>query len=214
MAKTDDMIERLVGELKPVPATALQRLLVCAMLPGLVLSAAFIFFLHGPRPDLTAAMATPAFWVKSVYPLILALVGISGLMVVARPGGLPRGTCIGWLAIYLALVTSGLWQLGTASDARYPLLIFGRSWWICPIIIMASALPVFVANFWFLRRAAPTHIRLAGFVAGLTAGAVGAWTYSWGCMETGLPFVAIWYTLGIVLCGVAGALCARPLLRW
>lgn len=174
----------------------------------------FIFSLHGPRPDLVSAMATFAFWVKSFYPLILALIGISGLIVVARPGGLPRRTCFLWLAIYLVLVGLGLWQLGAASAAEYPQLIFGFSWWICPFLIMGSALPVFVANFLFLRRAAPTNIRLAGFVAGLTAGAVGAWTYSWGCIESGLPFVALWYTFGIAFCGLAGALLARRFLSW
>jgi hypothetical protein len=214
VAKTDDMIDELVSDLRPVRATALRRLLGAAMFPGLVLSALFIVFLHGPRPDLAAAAATPAFWVKSVYPLILSFVGISALMAVSRPGGLPRRACLGWAAIYLVLAALGLWQLHAAPAAQYPNLIFGISSWICPFIIVASALPVFIANFWFLRHAAPTHIPLAGFIAGITAGAVGAWTYSWGCIENGLPFVALWYTLGIVICGVAGALLARPLLRW
>lgn len=43
------------------------------------------------------------------------------------------------------------------------------------------------ATFWFLRRSAPT---LAGALAGLAAGALGAGIYSWGCIEDGLPFVA------------------------
>jgi hypothetical protein len=75
-------------------------------------------------------------------------------------------------------------------------------------------LPVFAANIWFLRRSAPTDPRLAGFVAGMTAGAVGAWIYSWGCIENGLTFIALWYTLGIVLMGIIGAAVGRRLLSW
>ena len=211
---TDDLINALARDLRPVSPGALGRLLALALAPGLVLSAALIFFAHGLRPDLSTALHLPAFWVKSFYPLLLALTGIGALMIVARPGGVPRSCGIAALFIYLILVALGLWQLHASPASDYPALIFGISSWFCPLIILGAGLPVFAANIWFLRRAAPTHLRLAGFVAGITAGAVGAWTYSWGCIENGLPFVALWYTLGIVLCGILGALTSRSLLRW
>ncbi|SFB46763.1 hypothetical protein SAMN03159496_04031 [Rhizobium sp. NFR07] len=212
--KTDDLIDRLAGDLRPVPPGALGRLLALALLPGLVLSAALILLGHGPRPDLAAAIYTPAFWAKSIYPLALAVAGITALMVVARPGGLPHRSGMASVLIYLALVVLGLWQLRVAPVEDYPTLIFGISAWFCPFIIVAAALPVFAAIVFFLRRSAPTNLPLAGGIAGLAAGSVGAWTYSWGCIENGLTFVALWYTLGIVICGAAGAFLGRPLLRW
>lgn len=214
MAKMDDLIDRLANDLAPVREDALGRLLAFALLPALVASAAFIYFVHGLRPDLSVAVSQTAFWIKSVYPLALAMAGIVAVRVVSRPGGVPVMAGMAMLGIYLVLVGLGLWQLGTSPPADYPRMIFGASYWFCPMIILASALPVFAANIWFLRRAAPTHLRLAGFVAGLTAGAAGAWTYSWGCTENGLAFVALWYTLGIVLCGIAGALIGARWLRW
>jgi hypothetical protein len=212
--KTDDLIDRLASDLRPVLPGALGRLLSFVLVPGLVLSAAVILLGHGLRPDLAAAIHLPAFWVKSIYPLALALIGITALMVVARPGGRPKKAGLASLAIYLVLVALGLWQLRMAPAEDYPRLIFGISAWFCPIIIAAAALPVFAAIVFFLRRSAPTNLPLAGCIAGLAAGSVGAWTYSWGCIENGLTFVALWYTLGIVICGAAGALLGRPLLRW
>jgi len=212
--KTDDLIDRLAGDLRPVKPGALRRLLGFVLLPGLVLSAALILLGHGPRPDLAAAIHLPAFWVKSIYPLALTVIGITALMVVARPGGRPRKAGFASLAIYLMVVALGLWQLCVAPVEDYPTLIFGISAWFCPFIILAAALPVFASIIVFLRRSAPTDLRLAGGIAGLVAGSAGAWTYSWGCIENGLAFVSLWYTLGIALCGVLGLALSRPLLRW
>jgi len=214
VAKTDDLIDTLATDLRPVRADALGRLLAKALLPGVILSGAFILFLHGLRPDLTSAMSLPVFWVKSFYPLVLAIAGIFALMIVARPGGLPKSAGLAAIGIYLLLVVLGLWQLHVSPAADYPKLIFGVSYWFCPLIIIASATPVFAANIWFLRHSAPTRYRLAGSTAGIAAGAVGAWTYSWGCIENGLTFVALWYSLGIVLCGLIGLLLGPRLLRW
>lgn len=212
--KTDDLIDRLASDLRPVPPGALGRLLSVVLVPGLMLSMTLILLGHGLRPDLATAMHLPAFWVKSIYPLALTVIGIAALMVVARPGGQPRKAGLASLAVYLVLVTLGLWQLYMAPAKDYPALIFGISAWFCPFIIVGAALPVFIAIILFLRRSAPTNLRWAGGVAGLLAGSVGAWTYSWGCIENGLTFVALWYTLGIALCGMLGLALSRLLLRW
>ncbi len=94
MAKTDDLIDSLARGLQPVRPHALLRLLTKALLPGVLLSGAFILFVHGLRPDIASAMSLPAFWVKSFYPLALAINGICAVLIVARPGGLPKSA--GW----------------------------------------------------------------------------------------------------------------------
>lgn len=212
--KTDDLIDSLARDLSPVKSGALERMLGYALLPAFVVSSVGLWLVHGFRPDLSAAIHTYAFWVKSIYPLALAVIGVLAVITVARPGGLPRRSAIISIAVYAFLVVFGLLQLNSAPSSMYPVLIFGISAWFCPFIIVSTACPVYLATIWFLRRAAPTHTMTAGFVAGMSAGAIGAWIYSWGCIENGLPFVALWYTLGIVLSGLIGLLLARPLLRW
>lgn len=215
MAKTDDMIDDLVKDLLPVRKNALQRLLMLALVPGIALSAAFILLGHGLRPDLSTAVSQAAFWAKSAYPLLLSIVGVVALVKVARPGGRPVAAAAPALIIYSLLTMLGLLQLNAAtSPAEHHRLVMGISYWFCPLIILAAGAPLMAATFWFLRRAAPTRPRLAGFIAGGTAGSIGAWVYSWGCIENGLTFVALWYTLGILLCGFVGALCGRHFLRW
>lgn len=215
MAKMDDFMDGLAKDLQPVRKNALGRLLAFALLPGLALSAAFILLGHGLRPDLSIAMSLPAFWAKSAYPLSLAIIGVIALVKVARPGGRPVSSSLPVLIIYALLFALGIIQLNTAaSPEEQRRLIMGISYWLCPLIILATGAPLMVATFWFLRRSAPTHPRLAGFIAGMTAGSIGAWVYSWGCIENGLTFVALWYTLGILLCGLAGSILGRSLRRW
>jgi hypothetical protein len=211
---TDDLIDRLARDLRPVAPDALARLLVLALPPALAVSAALIVFVHGLRPDLAQAMLLSVFWVKSAYPLLLAIIGIGATLIVARPGGLPRTAGTGAIVVYLGLLAFCLWQLNQAAAGDYRQLVFGVSAWFCPLAVLAAATPVFAALVWFLRKAAPTRLRLAGFIAGTTSGAAGAWVYSWGCIENGLTFVALWYTTGILLMGLIGMASGRRLLAW
>ena len=59
-----------------------------------------------------------------------------------------------------------------------------------------------------------TDPTLAGLSAGLMAGALGAWVYSFHCTESGMPFLALWYSLGIAAVMLVGAIAGRLLLRW
>jgi hypothetical protein len=65
-----------------------------------------------------------------------------------------------------------------------------------------------------IRGLAPVRLRLAGAAAGLTAGGLAAAIYSLHCPESAAPFVAIWYTLGILLPAAVGAVAGPRLLRW
>ncbi len=76
---------------------------------------------------------------------------------------------------------------------------------------MILSAPIFFALFWALRSLAPTRLRLAGAVAGLLAGARETFIYAFHCNESAAPFVAIWYTMGIV---AVGTLFGRLALRW
>ncbi len=59
-----------------------------------------------------------------------------------------------------------------------------------------------------------TQLRMAGFAAGLLAGAVGAFGYSLACPKASGAFVSVWYTPGIVPAEVLGAALGPQDLRW
>ncbi|MEY3253450.1 MAG: hypothetical protein RL227_2423, partial [Pseudomonadota bacterium] len=79
---------------------------------------------------------------------------------------------------------------------------------------LGLSLPALAAAMWALRGLAPTHPAQAGAAAGLFAGALGAFGYSLACDELALPFIAAWYTLGVLLTAGLGALLGPRVLRW
>lgn len=215
MKKTDDIIEILTRDLQPVAAHALERRLLFAVFPALCVSLLLLLVFLGLRSDMIEARTELAFWIKSAYNALLAAIAFVAFIRMSRPDG-DRGYFFVWVSLVLAAMAAiALVQLGFAVPDAYRTLIIGSSALHCPILIVAFALPVFLANLSALRRvAAPASPCLAGFVGGIAAGASGAWVYSWFCTENGMPFVLIWYSLGIFLTGLIGAFAGRRLLRW
>jgi hypothetical protein len=145
---------------------------------------------------------------------LLAIIAFVAVRRLARPDG-ESGWLFAWLAvIFVAMAAIALVQLGFALPGNYGALVMGSSALHCPFLIVAFGLPIFLANFSVLKRSAPADPALAGFVAGIAAGAAGAWVYSWFCTENGMAFVLIWYSLGILLTGSIGAFAGSRLLRW
>ncbi|KPJ46584.1 hypothetical protein ACS50_07300 [Brucella melitensis] len=81
---TDDLINRLTGELKPVSRHAMQRLLLGHALLGMVAGVVIMLAFLGARHDLAAAMATPAFWSKLCYAALLLAVLLPALFALSR----------------------------------------------------------------------------------------------------------------------------------
>ncbi len=214
MSRTDDLIETLVSDLKPVSPRAFPRGFVTAISVSLAISLLLMLTLAGLRVDFPGAFTLPAFWMKSAYNFLIAIAALAAVYRIARPDGKagPIFREIGVVVVVMALAAVS--QLALSPPEAHRSLILGRSALHCPFLIFAFAVPIFAAVFWWMRSAAPPDPRLAGFVSGLAAGAAGAWVYSWFCTENGMPFVLIWYSLGILLTGLLGRLLGPRLLRW
>ena len=167
----------------------------------------------GPRPDLSAAMAGGAFWMKFFY--VLAIGGL-GLWIVerqARAGADARLPALALGVPVVALVVVASVQL-SAPQADSAALIMGHSASVCAFLILMLSLPIFAGLFLALRQLAPTRLTLAGAAAGLAAGGWGASVYAFHCPESTAPFIVIWYSLGMALAAGLGALLGRWALRW
>ncbi|MBY5333239.1 DUF1109 family protein [Rhizobium leguminosarum] len=214
MRETEDVIDSLVRDLKPVPRHALERRFALAILPALAVSLLLMLMVVGLRTDMAQALMLPVFWIKSAYNALLAIAAFAAVYRLSRPDG-SEGRFFGIAtAIILTLAVMAVIQLALSPAASYPVLVLGSSALHCPLLIFAFAMPVLIANTWVLRGGAPSNLGITGFIAGIAAGASGAWVYSWFCTENGLPFVTLWYSLGILWTGAIGALLGPRLLRW
>ena len=211
---TEDLIDRLSRDLRPAQKGVVTRRIGVALALGLAVSFLGVALLLGLRPDLAQALGSRMFWMKLAYAGAYAAVGVFCVERLARPGGTPRGR-LRWLAApVIGITLAAALQMAAAPAARVRHLLMGDSAMVCPWFIAACSAPLLVALVWAVRGLAPTRLRLAGALVGLTAGGFGALIYCLHCPEAGAPFVAIWYSLGMLVPCAVGALLGRRLLRW
>ena len=212
--KTDDLVKLLATGVAPVPAGAVARRFAVAMGWGVSGAVLLMLVTLGLRTDLAQAAGELMFWIKPAFAACLALAGLIAAERLARPG-----MYLGPVWAALATPLLALWlvaavTLANAAPVQRDDLIFGTTWKECPVNIAFISLPVFAATLWAMRGLAPTRLALAGASAGLLAGALSALVYALHCPESAVPFLGVWYVLGIAIPTLAGALLGPRVLRW
>jgi hypothetical protein len=211
---TDELLDRLAADTRPVRRGGTPRRLALGLALGGPAAVFGVLLVLGPRRDLTEAVGTATFWFKLAYAGALAAIALAALEQAARPAGRPAPRLVWLAAPAVFIVALALWQIAAAAPADRRALVMGDSAAICPWLIAAASAPLFAALMWAMRGLAPTRLRLAGALTGLAAGALAAGAYCLHCAESGAPFVALWYTLGMLAPSALGALAGPRLLRW
>ncbi|HET7085077.1 MAG TPA: DUF1109 domain-containing protein [Rhizomicrobium sp.] len=211
--RTDELIGQLSERLEPVNGHRLAWLLLGAAAVGIVGSILVMLGMLGLRYDFASAITSFGMWTKLVYCFAIALFGFFLVERAGRPGADMTRPALLLLLPLLAIALLAVLQI-SAPGADMPKLVLGHSSRVCAFLVTLTALPILAASFWALRQLAPTRLTLSGAIAGLFAGAAGAFVYSFHCTEGAAPFIAIWYSLGILLTTALGALLGRHLLRW
>lgn len=212
--KTDELIALLAHDTTAVKRGMLPMRVVTFALLGAL--AAFVILVPwlGIRPDLAEAITGPTYWMKTLYTFGLGVAGFALVERLSRPGA--KGV-VGWsLASGFAVVIIAIAvnQLMTTPPEQIRDAVMGTTWDRCPWRILVLSLPGLAVILWTVRSFAPTRLALAGAAAGLLAGGVAATVYGLHCAETAAPFVALWYSLGILLSTVVGAILGPRVLRW
>ena len=210
--KTDDLITMLSREAGSAPKVSVVKRLLPVSLAGGVVAASVVLTILGLIPN--EMFLEPGPWIKIAYASTLAMAAGWLVSRLGKPGASGTQAIYAVLGVVLIMVFSGLMSyLGTPESERAAALM-GHSWLVCPWAILGLSLPVMAGAFWAMKGLAPTNLPLAGAACGLFSGAVAALAYALACTEPAAPFIAIWYTLGIALCGALGALLGPKLLNW
>jgi len=209
-----EIARRLSDGLAPVAPSFVTRRLALGSATGAFVSVVWVVAVLRLRPDLVGAMATMMFWAKLIYPLLLTLIAGVAAERLARPAA-RAGDRLVWLAApFAAVALLAIVQFVTAAPASHHAIVMGGSARVCPFLVLASSVPPLLGLVWAMRGLAPTRLRETGAVIGLVAGGIGAFAYAWHCTESGAPFLALWYTAGILAASLAGWLLGPLLLRW
>jgi hypothetical protein len=211
--KTDALVDLLVSDLEPSRLRFRSRLrleLVC----GGVMAALILLAAVHLRSDLGAQLASPRLWFKFAATLTLSLASLGLVWRLATPGAEVKP----WLrALFLAplvLVLGMLAEAVATPASSWPARLVGHNAPFCVALIpLLSAAPL-ACLLHALRRGAPADPGLAGAVAGLLAGGVGATLYALHCTDDSPFFVAAWYSLAIAIVTLIGYETGRRWLRW
>lgn len=210
--KTDQFIDMLSRGAGPAPRGVVARRLSPAVLAGLLVSAAVAVGWFGALP--LVMWASSLTWGKLLYALSLACAAAWLTVRLSRPAAPWRPAQRVLLLVMAAMALIGVAWVWSASPQDRLGALLGDSWRECPWRVLALSMPALAAVLWAVRGLAPTQLRSTGWAAGMLAGAVGAAGYALSCTESSPAFVAVWYTLGILLSGGVGALLGPRVLRW
>lgn len=212
--KTDELVTLLANRVAPVKTHVVARRFAIALGLGMFAAAAAMVLLLGLRPDIADAMHLPMFWMKVGFPASVATVALFAAARLARPG-----MRLGHTPEALTTLVAAVWILAVAVllkavPAERDDLIFGGTWLFCVLTIPLLSIPLLAAAMWAMKGLAPTRLSLAGGAAGLLAGSASAAIYALHCPETGAPFLATWYVLGMFIPAAVGALIGPRVLHW
>lgn len=212
--KTDDLIDVLNENIEPVDPRYVRRVLIAAVLAGLLVACGSAFFVLGVRADLREQNAIVYLVGKITFTLASATFAAVYLIKCSRPGGERQVKMAVIATPFLAIVMLAATSLANAPPSHWTRMILGEQWLECLVSIPVIAITPFALVMWAVREAAPTDLRRTGALAGLLAGAISATGYALHCTDDSLPFLAFWYGGTIAICALTGAILGPRLLRW
>lgn len=211
--KTDDLIQAIASDpaLKSPPP---RRSIWLALAVSVPLAILLFLAMLGPRPDIGTAIETVRFPLKFVLTVTLAVAALALTLLLAIPGADWHGRAR-WLWLPPALLIAAVVvELVVTPMSDWPARWHGQNWLIClgsiPLFSVAPLAGLLLA----LRNGAPDRPRLAGAIAGLAAGGIGATLYAAHCPDDSPLFVATWYVIAIAAVSLVGAWLGSRLLRW
>jgi len=210
---TDQLVQSLVSDLRPVPRAAIVLRLAIGATVGAATSVFLLMLLIGSRPDLAMVIQSTRFWSKAGY--MLATAGISLLVAarLARPGS---NTRLMWLLPIPLLVylPAAILELIRTEPTNWMPLLLGYGWQLCTWLVLILSIPIYIGLWWAFRSFAPTRMEAAGAVTGLCASAIAGVVYCLHCPTDTAVFALTWYTLAFAIAAMVGRLLGHRLLHW
>ena len=211
--KTEHLV-RALGADSGTRVHSVEARLAIAMAPAMVVATAMFMLTLGPRPDLAAAIADPRVILKFVVTLTLAATAMLLACRLARPACATRLPALSLAAAPAILILAVMFELATVPAASWRMKFLGTDLIVCLVSIPLLALPMLAAALIAMRHGAPMRPALAGAVAGLLAGGLGAALYAVYCPNDSPLFGASWYALAIAIVVIAGTIAGSRVLRW
>jgi hypothetical protein len=212
--RTEDLISMLSTNVEPVDHRQIVRYVCLAVMAGAAAAVGTVYFVFGPRTDLTTAGSFVPPLLKVAFTLMILVPASIYLTRLARPGGERKSSAALVALPFLGVMLLVAVSLGFAPSSHWKGRLLGDEWLECLISIPLIAIVPFSMIVWTVRQMAPTNLTRTGAFVGLIAGCLSATGYAIHCADDSVPFFALWYGGTIALCTYAGWKLGPKLLRW
>jgi hypothetical protein len=212
--RTEDLIKALAADAKSVEPPVAQTL-ATAVGVGTLITALVFYGLFGIRDHFVELVtSSPRFLFKFVLTLSVAIPAFFLVRDLARPDFKP-GKMMWWLALApLVLAVGVLLELFALPSDAWRANMVGHNAVFCLIVIPLLSLTPLVAVLYALRNGATTHPVIAGAIGGLLSAGISATLYAAHCPDDSPLFLAVWYSIGVLVMTGLGALLGPRVLRW
>lgn len=206
-------IDDLVADLKPVRPLA-PREGIAMVSAAACASSLLVAVLFGLRPDIVALRPDEMVVLRSGVLLLLGFAALFSVTRSARPSIGQRNDGWRWALAAAALfpVASALLAMRGGGFPEQVLTEKTVVW--CLVISLSSASLIGGVLVRWLRRGAVLNLERAGWLVGLSAGALGTFAYNLHCPSTTVHFIGVWYSLAVLASAVAGRLVVPRHIRW
>lgn len=212
--RSEDLIERLSAEVRPADSMRWPRLAIFWLSLSAGLAGLLVVFGLSLRPDIGNWLSNSAMQIKSAYTLGLSLASLLAFWALSQPLGQNRLGPLFAIGLMMLTGTIALIEAQHLTPEALNHVWMAPSWAFCMGTIWALSAPILVVALWLMRQRAPVYPTQAGLASGLLAGALAASAYTLHCTEDSALFLFSWYTLGMALCGLTGAIAGHFTLRW
>lgn len=211
---TDNLIERLAGDLKPVRprAPALEAGLLALVC---VLELASFLALGMARPDLAEAARQPVLWWKFGALGLLALVGFATALRSFSPQSSARAGLVAMLGLAVISMIVG-WGFDTTHRQTADVLtrLNPADGLRCLGYVLGLSLPPLVLLGLLMRRAAATDPQRSAAAVGIGSAGFAAWVFVFACPHDDPLYVVFWYALACSIIAYATYVILPRLTRW
>lgn len=212
----DSVIDALAGDLAPV-APVRPGLGIAAGLGAAALAVIGVWLVVGFRADILAGHPAPIVLARGAVLFAAGALMLLAAVRAAVPGRADQGASLGGTVLLglfplglMGLLLQGIMAGRTPSFAEVDGFGAAR----CFAIAITSALIAGSGLIVWMRRAAPTDLPRASWLAGWAAGALGTFAYSLFCPASTMGFVTTVYPAAVFLAAVLFRLAVPWLVRW
>ena len=207
------MIENLVEELTPVKPMK-NRDGLALTLAAAAFFAAAVVVLSGLRDDILMGMVHPMFFLRGGALLLLGVTSSYAVVAMSQPavGNSFKGWIWALVAALLFPATAIVMAMIAAPDEMA--IFVPREGLICLSVSVLCGTGIAAAQVHWLRKGAPVALARAGWLVGMSSGALGAAAFSLHCPFNSIFYIGFWYTLAVTICAILGRLVVPKLIRW